>query len=92
MLNFSIWYNAIILEFIERDILWTIDYTDIQMEIDDNTQFHLLIEVDGDDMEKLYKDCELISDVLQKYECGEILLARFIYSKRKSLEIKKVCE
>ena len=64
------------LEFIERDaILWTIDYTDIQMEIDDNTQAHLLIEVDGDDMEKLYKDCELISDVLQKYECGEILLA-----------------
>ena len=26
-------------------------------------------------MEKLYKDCELISEVLQKYECGDILLA-----------------
>jgi len=64
------------LEFIERDaILWTIEYTDIQMEIDISTQAHLLIEVDGDDLEKLYKDCELISDVLQRFECGDILLA-----------------
>lgn len=64
------------LEFIERDaILWTIEYTDIKMEIDLNTQAHLLIEVDGDDMDKLYKDCELISDVLEKFECGDIFLA-----------------
>ncbi|MAR39194.1 MAG: FAD-binding oxidoreductase [Flavobacteriales bacterium] len=64
------------LEFIERDaILWTMKYTDIKIHIDDKTQSHLLIEVDGDDIDKLYKDCEKIADVLQKFNCGEILIA-----------------
>ena len=64
------------LEFIERDaILWTIKYTDIKLEIDDSTQAHLLIEVDGDNLEKLYEDCGLIENVLKKFECGDILLA-----------------
>jgi len=64
------------LEFIERDaILWTIKYTDIKLEIDDSTQAHLLIEVDGDNLEKLYEDCRLIENVLKKFECGDILLA-----------------
>ena len=55
--------------------MWTIEYTDIKMEIDIIHKFHLLIEVDGDDMEKLYKDCELISDVLENFECEDIFLA-----------------
>ena len=64
------------LEFIERDaILWTIKYSDIKLEIDDSTQAHLLIEVDGDNLEKLYEDCGLIENVLKKFECGDILLA-----------------
>ena len=64
------------LEFIERDaILWTIKYTDIKLEIDDSTQAHLLIEVDGDNLENLYEDCGLIENVLKKFECGDILLA-----------------
>lgn len=64
------------LEFIERDaILWTIKYTDIKLEIDDSIMAHLLIEVDGDNLEKLYEDCELIENVLKKFECGDILLA-----------------
>ena len=63
------------LEFIERDvILWTIKYSDIKLEIDDSTQAHLLIEVDGDNLEKLYEDCGLIENVLKKFECGDILL------------------
>ena len=39
---------------------------------------HLLIEVDGDNLEKLYEDCELIENVLKKFECGDILLSEFI--------------
>ena len=63
------------LEFIERDaILWTIKYTDIKLEINDSIMAHLLIEVDGDNLEKLYEDCELIENVLKKFECGDILL------------------
>ena len=64
------------LEFIERDaILWTMKYKDVRIHIDDETQSHLLIEVDGDDMNKLYKDCEKIADVLKQFDCGEILIA-----------------
>ena len=64
------------LEFIERDaILWTIRYTDIDMNIADNVKAHLLVEVDGDNIQQLYKDCEGIANVMQKFDCGEILLA-----------------
>ncbi|MEE2700156.1 MAG: FAD-linked oxidase C-terminal domain-containing protein [Bacteroidota bacterium] len=64
------------LEFIERDAIdWTLKYTDIEMQIADNVQAHLLVEVDGNDMDLLYKDCERIAEVMQQYECGEILLA-----------------
>ena len=64
------------LEFIERDAIdWTIKYTDINMKIEDNVQAHLLIEVDGNDIEQLYVDCEKISDVLNNFNCGAILIA-----------------
>ena len=64
------------LEFIERDAIdWTIKYTDINMKIEDNVQAHLLIEVDGNDIEQLYVDCEKISNVLNNFNCGDILIA-----------------
>ena len=64
------------LEFIERDAIdWTIKHTDINMKIEDNVQAHLLIEVDGNDIEQLYVDCEKISDVLNNFNCGDILIA-----------------
>ncbi len=36
---------------------------------------HLLIEVDGNDMDMIMKDVERITEVLEKFECGEILFA-----------------
>ena len=45
------------------------------MKIEDNVQAHLLIEVDGNDIEQLYVDCEKISDVLNNFNCGDILIA-----------------
>jgi glycolate oxidase len=64
------------LEFIERDAInWTLKYTDIQMDIHPNVQAHLLIEVDGNNLDMLFAECEKISDIMYKYECGEILLA-----------------
>ena len=43
------------LEFIERDAIdWTLKYTDISMQIADNTKAHLLVEVDGNNMNVLY--------------------------------------
>jgi glycolate oxidase len=64
------------LEFIERDAIdWTLKYTDVKLQIDTDVQAHLLVEVDGDDMDLLYKDCERIFKVMEAFECGEILLA-----------------
>ena len=64
------------LEFIERDAIdWTLKYSDIKMDIKEDIQAHLLIEVDGNDLDDLFTDCEKISNVLYDFECGEILLA-----------------
>ena len=64
------------LEFIERDAIdWTLKYTDVKLQINDDVKAHLLIEVDGNDMDILYKDCERIFEVIEGFECGEILLA-----------------
>ena len=45
------------------------------MQIHDDVKAHLLVEVDGNDMELLYKDCKKIAEVMEGFECGEILLA-----------------
>jgi len=64
------------LEFIERDAIdWTLKYTDVKLQINDDVKAHLLVEVDGNDMDILYKDCERIFEVMEGFECGEILLA-----------------
>ncbi len=64
------------LEFIERDAIdWTLKYSDIKMDIKEDIQAHLLVEVDGNDLDDLFSDCEKISNVLYDFECGEILLA-----------------
>lgn len=65
------------LEFMERDaIVWTIDFLkDETLKIDDDVAAQLLIEVDGNNTEVLFKDCEIISEVVEQYEAGEVMFA-----------------
>ncbi len=64
------------LEFIERDAIdWTMKYSDISINIEDEVAAHLLIEVDGNNMDLLFSDCEKISNVMRQFNCGEILIA-----------------
>jgi len=64
------------LEFMEREALdWTIKFTDSTISIDDDIEAHLLVEVDGNDMDILFKDCERITEVMEQFDCGEILFA-----------------
>lgn len=64
------------LEFIERDAIdWTLKYSDFSLQIPEKVKAHLLVEVDGNNMELLYQDCEKIATVMEQFECGEILLA-----------------
>jgi glycolate oxidase len=65
------------LEFMERDAIdWTLKFVDdIQLPIGDEVQAHLLIEIDGNHLDMMMKDCEIIMEVVQEFEAGEILFA-----------------
>ncbi len=65
------------MEFMERDAIdWALKHVDgISLQVKDEVQAHLLIEVDGNDVEVLMKDCERISEVLQNYKTDEVLFA-----------------
>src|SRR4030095_4289277 len=67
-------YTPSALEFMERDaLLWVSQYIESSMKIDEKVQAHLLIEVDGNNMDVLMQDIEGISSVVEEFECGEIL-------------------
>jgi glycolate oxidase len=65
------------LEFMERDALeWTMQYVDNSaVPVADDVHAHLLIEVDGNDVDVLMKEMEGIAAVVTKFDCGEILFA-----------------
>ena len=75
----AVFRNGIIpsaLEFIERDAIdWTLEYSDLEIVIPEEINAHLLVEVDGNNMDLLFQDCEKIANVMQQFDCGEILLA-----------------
>src|SRR5258708_33847207 len=64
------------LEFMERDCIeYVMKFVDVKIPLKDNTAAQLLVEVDGNDKEVLFKECEVISEVLNEYKCDEILFA-----------------
>ncbi|MEY2829338.1 MAG: hypothetical protein RIQ33_1196 [Bacteroidota bacterium] len=65
------------MEFMERDAIdFGLKYLEhINIEISDNTQAHLLIEVDGFHVDVLMNECEKITEVLTNMGCDEILFA-----------------
>ena len=65
-----------VMEFMERDAIeYVMRYNDININIEDNIEALLLIEVDGNDMDVLMKEAEIILSVVEKFEIGEVLLA-----------------
>ncbi len=49
---------------------------DMTFTIEAGVEAYLLIEVDGNDMDTMMKECEIISEVLYKHESGEVLFAQ----------------
>ena len=70
-------YTPSALEFMERDALeWSMKYVQSTgVNLPDDIVAHLLIEVDGNHMEELYRDAEAISQIVQQYDIDEILFA-----------------
>lgn len=65
------------LEFMERDaILYTLPYVDDAPDIlKDDHNAHLLIELDGFNMDVMMQDCEKIMELVDQFDIDEILFA-----------------
>ncbi|MDB5284489.1 MAG: dehydrogenase [Bacteroidota bacterium] len=65
------------LEFMEREAIeFVMKFLgDVTIPLAEDTRANLLIEVDGNDMEAIQKDCEKIYEVLSSFDVGEILFA-----------------
>ncbi|SNC67784.1 glycolate oxidase [Hymenobacter gelipurpurascens] len=64
------------LEFMEREAIeWSSRYLNIPLSLPTDIRAHLLIELDGQDLDQLYKEAEAVYAVLEKYDVDEILLA-----------------
>lgn len=65
------------MELMERDaLLWVSKHVQSNVvKIDDDIQAHLLIEVDGNNMDTLMQEMEAISELMTKYNTTEILFA-----------------
>lgn len=70
-------YTPSAMEFMERDALeWVMRFVDNSIvPIEDDIKAHLLIEVDGNDLDVLMKEMEGISEVVMNFDCSEILFA-----------------
>ncbi len=70
-------YTPSALEFMERDALeWSMKFTQTTgVDLPDDIVAHLLIEVDGNNMDELYLDAEAISGIVQQFNIGEVLFA-----------------
>lgn len=65
------------MEFMERDAIdWSIKYAgEVNFSIKPEWQALLLIEVDGNNMDVLFGDCETISQIMTDHGCDDILMA-----------------
>lgn len=65
------------MELMERDaLLWVSKHVESNVvKIEEDIQAHLLIEVDGTNLETLMQEMEAIAELMNKYAIGEILFA-----------------
>lgn len=50
--------------------------TNLSFTVEEGVEAYLLIEVDGNDLDAMMKECEVISEVLYKHNSGEVLFAQ----------------
>ena len=65
------------MEFMEREAIdWAVSYLgDVNLFIKNDVQAHLLVEVDGHNLDVLMQDCEKIAEIVQPFDCDDILFA-----------------
>ncbi len=64
------------LEFMERrGVEWVIEKDGLAFDLKDGVQAFLLIEVDGNNQDVIFSDCEKINQVLEEFDCKDVLFA-----------------
>jgi glycolate oxidase len=64
------------LEFMERrGVEWVIEKDGLIFDLKDGIEAFLLIEVDGTNQDVIFADCEKINQVLEEFDCKEVLFA-----------------
>ena len=88
---FAAGYVPSAMEFMERDAIeWSMRFVDnCIVPMDDETQAHLLIEVDGNDLDVLMKEMEGISEVVMNYNPGEVLFAEDAQQKAELWKLRR---
>lgn len=79
------------LEFMERDALdWVSKHVESTVvKLEDDINAHLLIEVDGNDVDILMRDMEAISGVVDKFDIDEILFAESAAQKAELWKLRR---
>jgi len=79
------------LEFMERrGVEWVIEYDKIAFDLKEGAAAFLLIEVDGNNMDVLFSDCEKINEVLEANGCLDVLFADTATQKQDLWRIRRV--
>lgn len=80
------------MEFMERDMIErSIEFIgEDPIGLGDEVQAVLLVEVDGNERDRLIKDCEAIMEVMEAYGSGELLFAEDAQQKEKLWKLRKV--
>ncbi|MBU6205450.1 MAG: FAD-binding protein [Bacteroidetes bacterium] len=78
------------MEFMERDAIeWAMKFTGSTMTLPDSVQAHLLIELDGSDLDILMAEAERVSIELEKHHCGELLFADHAQQKSELWKLRR---
>ena len=79
------------MEFMERDAIdWTMKFVEAKnFPVAEDIQAHLLIEVDGNDPDQLFREMEKITEVLQQFATGEILFAESSEQKQELWRLRR---
>jgi len=78
------------MEFMERDAIdYVLKYVDVSLSIADDVKAHLIIEVDGNDPDALFKDCERITEVMNEFGASEVLFADTAHQKSELWKMRR---
>jgi glycolate oxidase len=64
------------LEFMERKgVEWVMEHDDIKFDLKPEVKALLMIEFDGDDLDLIFRECEIVNGVLENHGCTDVLFA-----------------